>query len=249
MVYRFLNLMNLVEESFRRLYPGREFAYRTEIEYNRRLSSFNANIMLKDNLFKEKTIKVNLNLQWKDIDDEIKIGLIQHLLLKIFKRKSSLPKSIPNIDLYNNFIKNIPTLMPKTKSNPLLAMSFYRVNENFFDGLMEKPNLQWGQDSFRKLASYNFHDDTVTVSSLFHDAREEVLDYLMYHELLHKQHKFTQKNGRSRFHSTAFRQDEKSYPNAKEIEKELSVIIRTKRREQKKIAKTSGQNLWGFLRS
>ncbi|MDP3734239.1 MAG: hypothetical protein Q8R37_03340, partial [Nanoarchaeota archaeon] len=73
--------MDLIQESFQRLFPEQEFRYKTAMEYNRRLSHFNANVKLEYN-----TLSVNLNLQWKDIDDEIKIGLIQHLLLKILKQ-------------------------------------------------------------------------------------------------------------------------------------------------------------------
>ena len=76
--------MDLIQESFQRLYPGIAFDYTPKLEYNRRLSDFNANISYDK---RNKIIKINLNLQWKDIDDEIKIGLIQHLLSKIFKSK------------------------------------------------------------------------------------------------------------------------------------------------------------------
>ena len=223
--------MNIIQESYQRLFPNKEFSYLTELEYNRRLGSFNANISLSRN-----KIKVNLNLQWKDIDEEIKIGLIQHLLLRIFKQR----KTTQNINLYNNFIKNIPILTPKTKTDPTLELSFHRINEKFFADQLEKPNLQWGKDSYRKLASYNFHNDTVTVSTIFQDAKHEILDYLMYHELLHKHHKFKHKNGRSAFHTREFKEDERSYPNYQEMEKELNRIIRNKKRKPKR-------NLWNFF--
>jgi len=228
--------MNLIQESFQRLFPENEFSYLAEIEYNRRLGNFNANIQLRN-----KKLKVNLNLQWKDIDDEIKIGLIQHLLLKILRKK----KNTFNIDLYNNFIKNIPILTPKTKSDPSLLDSFNRVNEQFFYGILDRPNLEWGRRSYRKLASYNFHNDTVTVSTLFTDARQEILDYLMYHELLHKHHKFRHNNGRSSFHTKAFREDEKKYPDYEMIEKEIDSIIRKRRKTS---IKPVG-NLWNFFKS
>ena len=76
--------MNLIQESYQRLFPEKEFLYQSGIEYNRRLSDFNANIKL----YKNK-ISVNMNLQWKDIDNEIKIGLIQSLLLKILRKKGN----------------------------------------------------------------------------------------------------------------------------------------------------------------
>ena len=209
--------MNLIKESYQRLFPEKEFPYQTYFEYNRRLSDFNANIK-----FDRKKISIHLNLQWKDIDNEIKIGLIQSLLLKIFKKKASTQ----NINLYNNFVRNIPILTKKTKSDPLLDESFYRVNQQFFFNQIEKPNLTWGSDSKRKLASYNFHDDTVTVSTIFKDSKQEILDYLMYHELLHKYHKFNHKNGRSFYHTKEFKEDENLFPNKPQLEKEITQIIR-----------------------
>ena len=209
--------MDLIPEAHHRLFPEKPFPYRSQLEYNRRLSPFNANIRLIEN-----TLQINLNLQWKKIDPEIKIGLVQHLLLKIFKTKGTTS----NIELYHHFIKNIPLLTPKTKSNLQLAASFQRVNQQFFKGAVEQPNLQWGTASRRKLAHYNFHNDTITVSTIFQTAQSEVLDYLMYHELLHKFHQFSHKNGRSSFHSPAFKEDEKRFPNYSTVEKEIQQAAR-----------------------
>ncbi len=210
--------MNLIQESFQRLFPEREFPYQAELEYNRRLADFNANIRLHRNM-----LKVNLNMQWKDIDSEIRIGLIQHLLAKLFHSK----QNTSNIELYHNFIKNIPVLTPKIKSDPALAASFQNINALFFSNQMERPNLQWGMNSFRKLASYNFHNDTITISSRFQDTSAQVLDYLMYHELLHKHYQFSHRNGRSSFHSREFKQAEQQYPDHDGIEREITAIIRS----------------------
>src|SRR3989344_7160447 len=183
--------MNIIEESFRRLFQEKEFPYQSEMEYNRRLSNFNANIY-----YTKSKIKINLNLQWKDIDDEIKIGLIQHLLLKLLKKKGSTQ----NIHLYHHFTKNILTLTPKNESDPILAAAFGRMNQQFFSVAMEQPNLRWGSASRHRLAYYNLHDDSITVSTVFTDAPQHVLDYLLYHEMLHKHFQFEHKNGRSHAH-------------------------------------------------
>lgn len=215
--------MNLIQESYQRLFPDKPFNYIAELEYNRRLADFNANIKLQHN-----TIKLSLNLQWKDIDDEIKMGLIQSLLLKILKQK----QHTPNIELYNNFIKNIHILTPKTLSDPKLQSSFQRINEQFFHNQLEQPNLSWGQNAVRKLASYNFHNDSIVVSSVFRDASQEMIDYLVYHELLHKFHKFRHRNGRSSFHSKAFRYDERQFPHYERIEREINRYVRAGRKMQ-----------------
>ncbi|MBS3169329.1 hypothetical protein J4210_02490 [Candidatus Woesearchaeota archaeon] len=222
--------MNLIQESYQRLFPEKPFIYETEMEYNRRLGDFNANISLSRN-----KITLHLNLQWKDIDDEIKIGLIQHLLLKIFKGRAKTQ----NLAVYTNFVRNIPIFTPKTKSNPTLEESFQRVNQQFFSSQMEMPNLTWGQDSFRKLACYNFHNDTITVSTLFQDSLPHILDYLMYHEMLHKHFQFKHTGSRHSYHNSEFREAERQYPDFSRIDKEISQII-----HQKRTTKRRQQSLW-----
>jgi len=212
--------MNLLQASYQRLFPEQEFPYQTYIEYNRRLADFNANIRLHHNI-----LSLHLNLQWKDIDEEIKIGLVQRLLLRVLKKKGHTP----NIDLYHNFVRNIPALMPKTKNDNVLESSFARLNQQFFQKQLEQPNLGWGTDSFRKLASYNFHNDTITVSTLLASARAEILDFIMYHEMLHKHHKFKHRKGRSSFHSREFKEAEQAYPDYQKIEKEIAALIHRKK--------------------
>lgn len=195
--------------------------YELYLEYNRRLAPFNANISLR-----RKLLKVHMNLDWKKIEHEIQIGCIQHLLQKLFKVK----EETTNIKLYNNFIKHAHLMAPKTHAEPILVASFERINELFFGNEMEQPNLLWGQEAYRKLAHYNFHNDSIVVSSAFKNAPERLLDFLMYHELLHKHFKFEHKNGRSSYHSTAFRNAEQLYPKFGTIELELNSFLRKQRR-------------------
>jgi predicted metal-dependent hydrolase len=203
--------MNLIEESFKRLYPEKKFPYLSKIRYSGKFKSFNANIKLRLN-----NLTLNLSKDWKTIDDEIKIGLIQELLIKLSKSK----KNTKNMEMYNSFIKGLHKYIPKTQSDPLLESSFHRINEDYFSGLLEKPNLKFGKRSFTKLGSYEYASDTVTISSaLEHDF--ELIDYVMYHELLHKKHQFRSKNGRSYHHTRLFREKEREFPNYELMEKRL----------------------------
>jgi hypothetical protein len=70
------------------------------------------------------------------------------------------------------------------------------------------------------------------------------LDYLMYHELLHKHHRFHHKNGRSSFHFRDFRNDESLYPNQKDIDLEIEHFLRSKVR----IARSKKSSLWNLFR-
>ncbi|MDP2749997.1 MAG: hypothetical protein Q8O89_04145, partial [Nanoarchaeota archaeon] len=166
------------------------------------------------------------------IDDEIKIGLIQELLLRMLIKKSGNKRKIKNttnMDIYNNFIKNLHITIPKTKVDPMLKESFDRVNEKYFLGFLDMPNLVWGGDNLRTLGTYNYQTDTLTISNIFKDENLRVIDYIMYHELLHKKHKFKSISGKNYAHTHQFRQREKEFENAEDMENLIKHIIRRKR--------------------
>jgi predicted metal-dependent hydrolase len=221
--------MNIIEESFKRLYPEREFNYICEVDYTDRFKPFNSNIKLSSN-----KISLNLSKSWRYIDSEIKIGLIQELLIKIFKTKKPweqnsqgagkmhafFPASSKNIDLYNDFIRNLSKVAPKTLNDPILENSFHRINDKYFYNTLEKPNLKFGNRSFSRLGTYEYATDTITISLALKDDFE-LLDYVMYHEMLHKKHQFTNKNGRNYHHTSLFREKERAFDNSELMEKRL----------------------------
>ena len=208
--------MTLAEKSFKELFPEKEFNFETKIKYSGKVNPYNANVH-----YNSRSIQFNLSREWKKISEDIRIGLIQSLLLKIFKEKGNTI----NIDLYNKFMKNIHIAIPKDKSHPILEESFNRVNEKYFNGLVEKPNLVLGSDSVTKLGSYEFGSHTITLSNVLL-SNENLLDYVMYHEMLHKKHKFQHKNGRNYHHTSEFLKKEKDFENSLELEKELKMLPR-----------------------
>ena len=120
--------MDLINESFMRLFPNKEFNYQTQIKYSGKFRPFNSNIRISQN-----KLTLNLSKSWRTIDSEIKIGLIQELLVKIFKEK----KHTKNMDMYNTFIKKLHKFTPKTESDPILENSFHRINSKYFSNLIE----------------------------------------------------------------------------------------------------------------
>ena len=232
--------MNLIDQSFKELFPTKQLTYQTILKYNKKLGPFNANIKLYHNI-----LQVNMNHQWQEIDQEIQKGLIQTLLVKMFKKRFRYKtKTTFNIELYHNFTKKIHLMTPKTKTHPVLEESFHRVNQNHFHKLIEQPNLVWGTASKSKLACYHFHNDPITVSTIFQNTQAEILDYLIYHELLHKKQKFKYKRGRTYFHTKKFRQAESLFPNQKSIERKINSIIRKCRTPRKQsLFKTIFRNL------
>ena len=211
--------MSIITESFERLFPDKVLEKESRIKYSGKFKDFNANVRISPS-----TLTFNLSRTWKQVDKEIKMGLIQTLLLKIYKKKAKTQ----NIDLYNSFIKNLHISIPKTESHPLLEDSFNRVNNTYFFGLVEQPNLKWSTSTVRKLGSYDFHTDTIAMSAIFKEELE-LLDYVMYHEILHKKLKFTQSGSRTYHHTAEFKRKEKEFLNSELMEKQINALISRKR--------------------
>ena len=95
-----------------------------------------------------------------------------------------------------------------------LDRSFDRVNSTYFADSIDRPLLHWNSIvTSRKFGHYEFARDTVMLSISLDDdsVTEHLVDYVMYHELLHKKHGVTLKNGRRMAHTSAFRRDEKRF--------------------------------------
>ena len=174
-------------------------------------------------------MKFKLSNKWKSVSEEIQIGLIQNLLLKVYKTKN---KNTINMDLYESFLRNIGDYSAVEEAPIALEESFNRVNEKYFSGMMDRPNLIWGNHSFSKLGSYEYGSNTIMMTKVLEEDLE-LLDYVMYHELLHKKHKFYTKNGRSHHHTQKFRDDEKKF-ETHDIEKKLEQFLRKKKYDFKR---------------
>ena len=208
--------MSIIKDAFEDLFPEKnieEFNFR--VNYNDRFKPYNANVK-----YTRDSFAFNLSKKWKRVSREIQIGLLQELLLKVFREK----KKTFNIDLYNNFMKKIHIAVPKTRIDSFLEKSFDRVNEKYFLGIIEKPNLVW-HSSIRRLGSYEYGSDAISISKVLEND-ESALDYVMHHEMLHKKLKFDSSNGSCRHHTKAFRELERKFENSHELEERLKSIVR-----------------------
>ena len=212
--------MKLAEQAFNELFPEKNLEeYQFEIKYTDRFKPYNANVMYRRN-----SLQFNLSKKWRTISKEIQIGLIQGLMLRVFKEKNNTM----NIDLYNNFMRSLHISAPKTSTDPTLEKSFDGINEKYFFGLLEKPNLVW-HNSIRRLGSYEYGSDTISISRvLLEDS--DLMDYVIYHEMLHKKFKFNSSNGRTCHHTKEFKEMERKFENSMEMEQRIKRIGRKRNR-------------------
>ena len=217
----------LAREAFKELF-GRDSNYRFYVEYGK-LHDYNAQVIKM-----YSNIKFKMSRRWLNVSPMIKKGLFESLLASLFKHsKVFRAKRTVSLEIYNDFIKNLDLSSESKKKDPLLYESFKRVNKTYFNNSLDMPNLRFGRAAFSKLASYNFHTDTVTVSSIFKDAPQDILDLLMYHELLHKKLKFSGVISKQ-FHTKKFRELERQFKDYKSVDKKMTNFVRKKQIQSSK---------------
>jgi hypothetical protein len=89
-----------------------------------------------------------------------------------------------------------------------LSTAFERVRQSHFDGTINRPRLAWSRTfTGRKFGHYDRITDTVMISCSLDraDVPAIALDFVMYHELLHKKLGVSWSGGRARAHTPEYR--------------------------------------------
>ena len=112
-----------------------------------------------------------------------------------------------------------------------LAASFDRVNITYFAATIPRPRLTWSRDfTGRKFGHYDWINDTIMVSSTLDrgDVPAFVVDFIVYHEALHKKHGLAWSNGRGYAHTAEFYAEEKRFAEYAQAESMLDRLVRGK---------------------
>lgn len=141
------------------------------------------------------------------------------------KRKATIAQFIES-DVVRDFVAEISILAPDDSFAVEgrvhdLDRAFRRVNERYFAGQMPRPRIEWSRrPSKSTFGTYQSSRDLVTVSSVLDDfaVPEFVVDFIIYHELLHKHHGSVHENGKRCVHTPSFRADERRFERFVESE-------------------------------
>ncbi|NOT48870.1 MAG: M48 family metallopeptidase [Acidobacteria bacterium] len=118
-----------------------------------------------------------------------------------------------------------------------LAAIFDRLNAEYFDGALPKPTLTWSaRKTYRILGHHDATHDTIVVSRSLDskDTPKFVVDYIVFHEMLHIHHPTIHHNGRRYNHTAAFRADEEKFDHFEAAEKWIEQNVRRLKRNAKK---------------
>ena len=102
-----------------------------------------------------------------------------------------------------------------------LDVIFEDLNTRFFHGLMARPRMSWSQTKTRRiLGHYDPAHNAIIISRIFDHPGipPYVLEYIVYHEMLHLKHPVKLRGSRRCVHSSEFQAEEKLFPRAAEAD-------------------------------
>jgi predicted metal-dependent hydrolase len=104
---------------------------------------------------------------------------------------------------------------------------FDDLNRRFFHGLMGRPQLTWSREHARnRLGHYDPAHNTIVISRVFDDRRvpRYVVEYIVYHEMLHLKHPVKLRGSRRCVHSREFVAEENLFPEVVPAKKFLRIM-------------------------
>ncbi len=118
-----------------------------------------------------------------------------------------------------------------------LDQIFERLNLLYFENKIEKPTLSWSKGkTFRILGHHDATHETIIVSKSLDDKNvpQYVVEYIVFHEMLHIVHPVYHKNGRRFIHTPQFRRDERTFAYFEEAEKWIDQNIHSLKRKARR---------------
>ena len=118
---------------------------------------------------------------------------------------------------------------------------FAELNARYFAGELAMPVLSWSQRPTRRVLGHHDHvHSAIIISTTLDDLRVPrlVVEYVLYHEMLHVKHPPRVVLGRTQYHSRAFRKDERRFQRFDEATKQLEKIATSQRDRTRKRRRT-----------
>lgn len=93
---------------------------------------------------------------------------------------------------------------------------FDKLNERYFCGLLGRPRLSWSRNTSRTLLGHwDAAHNAIIISKLFDRPQTPrfLVEYILYHEMLHLKYPVDHRRARRCVHSAEFRAEERRFPH------------------------------------
>ena len=108
-----------------------------------------------------------------------------------------------------------------------LEALFDRLNAGYFEAGLDKPKISWSTKRARRiLGRYDSAHHTIFISRAFDSNRVPpyVVEYVMYHEMLHLRHQTRVKDCRMMVHTPEFKREERRFERCEEAKNWLKMF-------------------------
>ncbi|MDQ3179356.1 MAG: SprT-like domain-containing protein [Acidobacteriota bacterium] len=113
---------------------------------------------------------------------------------------------------------------------------FNHLNQMYFDNKIAKPTLTWSaRKTYRILGHHDSTHETIAVSCSLDNKKtpKYVVEFVVFHEMLHIFHPTTYRNGRGYNHTPQFRRDEKQFLHFDKAENWIGRNVKNLKRKTK----------------
>jgi hypothetical protein len=186
----------------------------------------------------------------QDSPREVLYALACILVSKLYRRKvsaecertyreyTSRPSVLRSVEAMRRRRGYKITTSPRGKVYDLEEL-FAGLNARYFSGRLARPALSWSQRRTGRVLGHHDHvHDAIIISRTLDDTRipRLVVEYVLYHEMLHIKHPPRNTKGRTVYHSPQFRADERQFGQIDEALELLDRIARPARRRRRRRA-------------
>jgi hypothetical protein len=166
-----------------------------------------------------KVIDIKINEGFIYASEEVLQALVQCTIFGKNQQSTRLIRSFASSEEYSAVLLDLDLIAEVIAENPQgsfynLNHIFDKVNYEYFATRLVKPRLAWSRiKTYRKFGHYEPARDRVVISMSLdsHKVPEFVIEFVLYHELLHKHHGTKWVNGRRMVHTPEFRVDERKF--------------------------------------
>ncbi|MEH1779361.1 MAG: M48 family peptidase [Nostoc sp.] len=159
-------------------------------------------------------------------------ALVESALFGKSQDNTQLIRSFASTGEYTNILLELDLIAEVVAENPQgkfynLNELFDKVNREYFAASLAKPRLAWSQiNTYRKFGHYESARDRIVMSLTLDDAKVPgfVVEFVLYHELLHKYHGTKWVQGRRMVHTKEFRVSESQFKSYKEASRWLEKL-------------------------
>ena len=189
-------------------------------------------------LYRSRWVGNDINLiiseGFTNAGEEVLTALVQTSLQGKSPANTRIIREYASLDEFSDILLELDLIVETVSedgkgSHYNLETLFDKINSEYFSNALTKPRLIWSQmQTYRKFGHYEPARDRIVISLTLDEPiiPQYVVEFVIYHEMLHKYYGEKWVNGRRMVHTTEFRASEAQFKYYNEAEAWLSKLAR-----------------------